>query len=288
MRILVTGATGFVGTNLLETLTKKYDVHALVRPTTDLHKIATERVCVFNDDIAKLSTYLRDNKIDGIVHLASLYISEHQFAQVKDLVLSNIYLGTALLEAAVQADVKWFLNTGTIWQNYIPDSEVYCPVNLYAATKQAFLDMAKYYMEISSLKFCTLKLCDTYGPGDTRKKVLALFKQIAESGEALDMSPGEQYIDLIHIADVVRGFEVLIQRMDKGECIENEYVLSSGNMIRLKELALCYEKESGMKLHINWGGRKYRKREVMLPWQRGKVLPGWQTEMKLENWLKNG
>ena len=192
--------------------------------------------------------------------------------QIKDLILSNVYLGAALLEAAVEANVKWFLNTGTIWQNYIPDSQEYCPVNLYAATKQAFIDMAKYYTEISELKFCTLKLCDTYGPDDTRPKILTLFKRIAETGETLDMSPGEQLIDLVYIDDVLDGFEHLILMLENDACIKNDYVLSSGHPIRLKDLASMYEEITGKVLNINWGGRRYKQREVMIPWQEGNVL----------------
>lgn len=70
-----------------------------------------------------------------------------------------------MLEACKKAETKWFLNTGTIWQNYnVSDkSDEYNPVDLYAASKQAFITMAKYYTETSKLRFCTLKLCDTYG-----------------------------------------------------------------------------------------------------------------------------
>lgn len=272
MNILVTGVTGFIGMNLLKALNDKYVVYVLVRPTTDLSKVSTEHIFVFDDNIVELSNYLRTNKIRGIVHLASLYITQHQPMQIKDLILSNVYLGAALLEAAVEANVNWFLNTGTIWQNYIPDSQEYCPVNLYAATKQAFIDMAKYYTEISELKFCTLKLCDTYGPDDTRPKILTLFKRIAETGETLDMSPGEQLIDLVYIDDVVDGFEHLILMLENDACIKNDYVLSSGHPIRLKDLASMYEEITGKVLNINWGGRRYKQREVMIPWQEGNVL----------------
>ena len=82
--------------------------------------------------------------MEGIIHLASLYLASHRPDQVADLVNANILLGTSLLEAAKLAGVRWFLNTGTIWQNYqSPEcSDEYHPVNLYAATKQAFITMA--------------------------------------------------------------------------------------------------------------------------------------------------
>lgn len=187
--------------------------------------------------------------------------------------------------AAVDADVKWFLNAGTIWQNYISDSENYCPVNLYAATKQAFIDIAKYYTEISDLRFCTLKLCDTYGPNDTRRKIVALLRYIADTGEALDMSSGEQYIDLVYIDDVINAFSMLMAMLDMEDNVKDEYFISSKTCIKLKELAMIYEKLVGKKININWGKKKYRQREVMIPWKAGCLLPNWIPMINIEKGL---
>ncbi len=269
MRILVTGATGFVGQHLLPYLEKQgHEVYALVRPSTDGSKVYTNHLYVFEDDIEHLASYLLENHVDGIIHLASLYIAQHKPADIKNIVTSNVYLGTAVMEAAVKAGVKWFLNTGTIWQNYNvePYSDRYCPVNLYAASKQAFMDMAKYYTEVSDIRFCTLKLCDTYGANDTRRKIFALFEQIAKSGECLKMSPGDQKLDIVHIDNVVRDFEALAEKLDKGEQLREEYVVSSGRQKSLKEIAKQYEIDHQVILNIEWGGRPYRKREVMVPY----------------------
>lgn len=269
MRILVTGATGFVGQHLLPYLEKQgHEVYALVRPSTDGSKVYTNHLYVFEDDIEHLASYLLENHVDGIIHLASLYIAQHKPADIKNIVTSNVYLGTAVMEAAVKAGVKWFLNTGTIWQNYNvePYSDRYCPVNLYAASKQAFMDMAKYYTEVSDIRFCTLKLCDTYGANDTRRKIFALFEQIANSGECLKMSPGDQKLDIVHIDNVVRDFEALAEKLDNGEQLREEYVVSSGRQKSLKEIAKQYEIDHQVILNIEWGGRPYRKREVMVPY----------------------
>ena len=270
-----------MGQHLLPYLQSQgHEVFALVRPSTEGGKVLTTHLYVFEDDIEHLSAYLRENQIDGIIHLASLYVAEHKSGQIKSIVLSNVYLGTALLEAAVKAGTKWFLNTGTIWQNYNvkPHSDQYCPVNLYAASKQAFMDMAKYYTETSDIRFCTLKLCDTYGPGDTRRKIFALFEQIAQSGECLKMSPGEQKLDIVHIDDVVKGFALLADMLNEDKQLLDEYVLSCGEQKSLKEWAKLYAAKHNVRLNIEWGGRAYRKREVMNPYQ-GNVLIGWQPSV---------
>lgn len=282
MNILLTGATGFIGHRLLKELQKTDKVFVLLRPESNREDLCEDQVFEFSDNVDQLINYLIKNKIDGIVHLASLYLAQHEAEQIKELVLSNIYLGTALLEAAKSTKLKWFLNTGTIWQNYMPETKDYNPVNLYAATKQAFVDVAKYYIETSDLRFCTLKLCDTYGPNDTRRKILALFNHMAQTGETLSMSPGDQRINLIYIDDVVSGFLILISLLNSNQLLESEYVLSSRESISLKDLAQLYMDVTGRNLSINWGGRAYREREVMVPWQEGHILPGWNILYPLE------
>lgn len=268
MNILITGATGFVGKHLVRKLKDKHELHVLVRPGSVFHDLEISNVFEFSDNTKELGEYMKNHKIDGVIHLASLYISEHKSEQIKDIILSNIYLGTALLEACAIAGTKWFLNTGSIWQNYnSPDySDEYHPVNLYAASKQAFMTMAQYYVETCNIRFCTLKLCDTYGPNDTRRKIYALFEQIAKSGDSLDMSPGEQKLDIVHIDHVVDCFELLADYLNEGRELRNEYVVTSGKQLTLKDLASHYEEDNKVKLNINWGGRQYRKREVMKPY----------------------
>ncbi len=282
MNILVTGATGFIGTNLTRELRKQHNLFILGQFDGDPEKLGLPGY-IMNDDIKSLADYIKEKHIEGIIHLASLYLTVHKSEQIKDLVSSNVYFGTAVFEAAsIAGCVKWFLNTGSIWQNYNVKGMDYNPVNLYAATKQAFIDMAKYYTDVFNIKFCTLKLCDTYGPNDTRKKIFKLFKDISENGELLKMSPGEQLIDILNINDITAGFINLVNLLASDAQLRDEYVLSSGKQIPLKQLAKIFEDVSGRKLNIEWGGRPYREREVMVPW-KGETVPGWQPLVSLED-----
>ncbi len=281
MRILVTGATGFIGTNLTRELKKQHELFILGQFEGDPEKLGLPGI-VMTDDIRQLADYIKSNEIEGIIHLASLYLTVHTPEQVKDLVLSNVYFGTAVLEAvSLAGTVKWFLNTGSIWQNYNVKGTAYNPVNLYAATKQAFIDMAKYYRDVFGIRFCTLKLCDTYGPGDPRPKLFKLFKDYSESGEVLKMSLGEQLLDILYVSDIVSGFSHLVDLLGSNEPLGEQYVLSSGKQRSLRSLADVFASVSGRKLNIEWGGRPYRDREVMIPW-KGPILPGWEPKVDLE------
>jgi len=289
MKIIVTGSTGFVAKAIIDSLINNGDeVHAIIRESSDTTGI-NDKTNFFIDDGSDTSLidFFNDIKPDGVLHLASLFLQQHKVNEINSLIVSNVTFGTRLLEASVHANVPWFINTGTFWQHY--ENETYSPVNLYAATKQAFQDIAKFYYTTEKINFVTIKLNDTFGEGDTRKKVFNLWKGLAESGENLGMSPGDQIIDISYIDDIVEAYILMISHLtnDK-ECsyAGRVYSVSSAQRMPLKELAKAYESATGDTLDITWGERPYRDREVMFPWDKGEAVPGWKQNTSIEDAIK--
>lgn len=269
MKLIVTGANGFIGKHLCKRLqVEGWAFTCLIRSGSSRTYFDENAIRVIQIDAgsAPIAELIKQENATGVVHLASYFVAEHQEKDIDSLVLSNVLFGTQVLDASVKSDVKWFLNTGTFWQHY--NGATYDPVNLYAATKQALEDIGRYYANAHGLRFCTLKLCDTYGPNDTRNKIFNLWEKIAKSGETLDMSPGNQLIDIVHVDRVVDAYVRLIRTLDAG-IIDGDncesYFVSSNKKITLNELAREYEEANHVKLNINWGGRTYRHREVMVP-----------------------
>ena len=286
MKILITGITGFIGNHLSKKLLKYgHEIYAILRNPALENKYKKKNIKCFADNhsMADLVKFFKRVKFDGVVHCASRFSVEHKSEEINDLITSNVLFSTRLLESSVKTNVNWFINTGTFWQHY--ENKVYSPVNLYAATKQAFESIAKYYMEISEINFVTLKLNDTYGPNDTRHKIFNLWKKIAETGETLGMSQGEQYIDTVYIDDVVDAYVRtidLLQGDNKKRGKGKSFAVSSGNLLKLKDLADVFEKINKGKLNIMWGEKPYRKREVMMPWNKGTKIPGWKPKVSIE------
>ena len=278
MRILITGATGFIGSELVKkAIVEGHEVHCLVRKKSDtsrlfkgsnIHYLSSENNDI-NNIIAKI-------KPDIVFHLASFFIAEHKYCDIDDLIYSNITFATKLVDAMVKNNILLLVNAGTTWQHGNSNEE-YNPVNLYAATKQAFEDILKFYNDHYKLRIINLKLFDTYGENDFRKKLFWALNKAIEKKEKLEMSLGEQEIDLVHIDDVVNAFMLAGRSLiEKNEISYESYVLSSGNIVKLKELVENYEKFIGKKIDIEWGARPYREREVMKVWKHGKNLPGWE------------
>jgi len=287
---LITGATGFVGANLVKRLAEGgWKIHIIIRPNShlDIIKDIIDKVFIHkhNGTTASMIDIVRKSNPSIVFHLASLFLAEHQSKDIEQLIKSNILFGTQLVEAMVNKGIYKLINTGTSWQHY--NNEDYNPVCLYAATKQAFEDILTFYVKTTPLKVITLKLFDTYGPKDPRAKLFSLLKKAAEEQKSLAFSPGEQLIDIVYIDDVIDAFMLASERLLNGK-VENyeEYTVSSGKPIKLRELVETYEKIIGKKLPIEWGGRSYRPREVMVPWNKGKRLPGWSVKVELEEGIK--
>ncbi|WP_457746019.1 NAD-dependent epimerase/dehydratase family protein [Sulfurimonas sp.] len=285
MKILLSGVTGFIGQNLVkELIANGYEVHAIVRKSSNCKLIHPDVILYeYNGEIENLISYAQKQHFNGIIHLASLFLATHLPKDISMLINSNITLGVELLEVAKSSNIKWFINTGTFWQHY--ESQKYNPVNLYAATKEAFESMAKYYVETSGLIFTTIKLNDTFGPNDTRNKVFNLWNKIAKTEELLKMSAGEQIIDISYIDDVVQAYLLLCKHLSgkNAQAFQNKsFIVTQERKMPLKELASLFEKATKSKLNIEWGAREYREREVMNPWKNGNVVPEWKQKFSLE------
>lgn len=285
-KALVTGATGFIGSRLVHGLAATgWEVAALVRPSSVMTAFPPGiKVLVHDGTTGNLIDHLGKTQPDVVFHLAARFIAGHQSDDIVPLLTDNLLFSTQLFEAAALAKVKGLINTGTCWQHY--EGKGYAPVNLYAATKQAAADLLRYYAEATELKTMTLELVDTYGGGDPRKKLFYLLRQAAKGGEVLEMSPGEQLIDLVHVDDVVNAYQVAAQRLLRPDTVTSEcWGVTSLQPLELREVVERFRQLNGGRPQVVWGRRPYRYREVMIPYS-APILPGWQPMIGLDAGLQ--
>ena len=282
-RALLTGVTGFLGGYTARCLIADgWQVAAVVRTSsrTELLPAAVREQIVFYDaEHMDLREIVREAAPDVVFHLATYYTTIHSYDEIDDLIASNVTFGTKLLDAMDRNNVRRLVYARSSWQHYSGDG--YEPANLYAASKEAFDAIVRFYEAANGLQRIGLTLFDTYGEDDRRNKLLAVLPKIAAEGKRLALSPGEQQVDFVHAEDAARAFELAGSYLAEGRVeLCGDYIVSSGTAVTLRELIRRYECLRGEQMPVDWGARPYRVREVMIPWRGGRILPGWERKHK--------
>jgi len=288
-KALITGGTGFLGVNLVNSLVEKgWDVSVITRANSNLkllsRNISNIQILEHDGSIESMRLIIDKSSPDVVFHLATHFLSQHSSKDIDELIESNIRFGCQLLEALTFNKSKNIINTGTYWQHY--GDSAYSPVNLYSATKQAFENILRYYYELKNFKVINLKLFDTYGPNDPRNKLFALLRNAYLEDKTILMSPGEQLIDLLYIEDVISGIIHSVDFFKEEKSFFSEFALSSGNTISLRQVVETYSKIFGKEIKVKWGGREYKEREIMRPWSKGNNLPDWNPEFDLATGIR--
>lgn len=263
--IVISGARGFLASRLIPLLLDNN--HNILCFTSEKAKYENEKT--FSLPFVKeseLKNKVANFKPDIFLNLQVSFYFNHNENTSKEMVESNIFQPLRILDILVDNGLKHLI-TATSFTEYGEFKE-YHPVNLFAATKASFKTLAKYYHFMRNVSLTDVVIYDTYGEGDKRKKILNLFKENIITKEELQMSPGDQIIDLSHIDDIANGFINLIERVDIDNInICQTLCATTGNRFILRDLAKTFEKLSNSKLNIKWGARDHRVGEVMNPIQ---------------------
>lgn len=290
---LITGVTGFLGGHLCRRLAaENVAVTAIVRPTSDPERVAglpkDVDIHSLRGDYDDLARCVENAKPDIAFHLAARFASAHAADDIAGLIADNVTFTAQLCEAMVENGCGALVAAGTGWQNAgsAPGDPTPAPNTLYAASKQAADDIIDYYSRLSGLNAVTLKIYDSYGPGDPRRKFLSVLRDAAASGAPIDASPGDQLLHVVHADDIVDAFvhagNLLATGALRGRA---SHTLPSNKAVTLRDLAAAWMAANGRQAAINWGGRPHRHGEVMTPWE-GAPLPGWAPRIDLATGLK--
>jgi len=260
MRILLTGATGFLGSALAHHWSRRgHELLLLARPSSNTHRIESllpQTRLARIDGIMSVPGLFADFAPDAIVHTACSYGRKGETPV--DVLDANLRFGTALLQAALQTQDRQvvFLNTGTV---LLPD------VSLYALSKTQFSQWgASLASQLpSALQFIDIQLQQMYGPGDDRSKFTTHVLETCQNNEArLALTLGEQRRDLIHIYDVVQAYGVILDkhaRFTASDAID----VGSGTAVRMRDFVELTKRITQASTELDFGAVPYRTKEAM-------------------------
>lgn len=285
--ILLTGATGFLGSHILKSLylqEKKYDLIVIKRSSSSLDKIKHigSKVKFYNIDQTDLSEIFNDNKIDIIIHTAVEYGKSTKACS--SILETNLMFPIAILEEAIKHDVKMFINTDSYFNK---DNLAYSSLLHYALSKKSLLAWLKYFSR--DIKIINVILEHIYGPNDGPSKFVEnIIQKIAiQQIQTVELTDGQQKRDFIYVNDVVNAYLRLLQEVDK-KFHFREYNLGTGLSSSIREFTLKVKKISKSPTELLFGNIPYRNDEIMDSVADNLELQnlGWQFQYNLDDGIR--
>jgi len=236
MTILLTGATGFLGSHLLEGLLEKnYKVIILKRSFSNCWRIEEflSQVTSYDIDQVSLESVFEENSINAVIHTATCYGRNGETNL--EIFNSNVSFSMQLLEYARIYRVDSFFNTDTFFNT---ESFKYDYLNSYTLSKKHFVDWGKNYCSSCDVQFINMKLQHVYGPKDDESKFVSWFiKQLKEEVPEIKLTAGTQKRDFIYVKDVVESYLVLLLNNKELQSYE-EFEVGTGDSIEVKDFLL--------------------------------------------------
>jgi CDP-paratose synthetase len=276
MEILVTGATGFIGSSLVNRLKAEgHKVSVIVRNNLKIHDLDTIN---YDGSIESLIDGFSNRHFDVVYHLATFFVNKHTNQNLSKIIESNITFGCQILEVISQMKIKKFINTSTYAIEHEDDGHAQ---NFYAASKKAFEAFIDLYTSNFQLNSITLSLTDTYGLGDNRPKFINLALEAFKKKETFKMSEGKQEICLLYVDDVVDAFLQCLNEVNLNPSTHKHYSLFSEEIITLESLVELISKCVNYEIPIEKGFYPYRSREIMNWKPLYPILPNWKPKISL-------
>lgn len=222
-RVLVTGATGFVGSNLATRLIEDgHEVYVTGRLIGEQRIPSLRKRSVEPKDISKLG------KLDTLYHQAA--ITDTLVTDEAQMFRANVHWPTELFQTVISNGCKniVYASSTAVYGNspapYKEDDTPRTPLNAYGKSKVALenvaTDLAKIYPDVVLVG---LRYCNVYGPGENHKgKMASMVYQLAQQmikGNPRIFKDGEQKRDYIYVGDVVEAN--LLASQTKESCIVN-------------------------------------------------------------------
>ena len=296
-RVLVTGASGFIGSNLTHNLIKTNDeVNVLVRKKSNLWRIndILSECSVHTVDLSdfeEVRNLIRKVKPEIVYHCAAFGVYPNQKDISKNVQTNVVGTLNLLMSLHENSELERLVNLGSVFEygyrsNSIKETDSTQPFDPYSVTKVSQTKLVEYYSHQKKLPGVTLRIFTPYGifeePGrlvsdvmvaTVKKKPLKIFSRNAKR-------------DFVYIDDVVNA---LIKASSKPGIEGEIFNIGSGNATSVEEIVDLVCKVTKINLDVSWHDedqREYNKTDTngIADLQKVRKMD-WKPEVSLKDGL---
>lgn len=289
MAILLTGAGGFLGRNLINALLSAgYDVVGISRKSFNEINERIDKgggnLKLYSTDLIEIERIFIENKIDVIIHTATEYgIGAHGMSEA---VSSNITFPLKLIETSLKFGKPALINTDT----FLNKNDKICEyLYSYCFSKFHFDKLARRASESLGFKYVNLRLEHMYGNGESSNKFFTyVISSCLNNTLILKLTKGQQIRDYIHVSDVVSAFLIILQRILLNDRMDSEYSVGTGTSISLKDFVEKVQEITKTKTFVEFGSIPYFDGEPMYSIgdnEKLRVL-GWEPQIELQEGIR--
>ena len=261
MKLLITGGLGFIGSNLVDSLSKKNHKIKILTKTfskkdnirNSYHKIEIEKINLTN--FKRLGQIIEKFKPDIIIHLAGNTSHSKSFEEPLEDIESNSKTTLFMLEKIreLRLSCKFVLGStfiviGKPTKLPVTESTPCNPTTIYGTNKLASEHFCKIYHDVYRLDTVIFRITNSYGPREqviaTKNAVNFLIYEASHRKEISIYNKGKFFRDFIYIDDVISGINVILKKGKSGEL----YWISSGKKTWFYEFAKILEKNTNCKV----------------------------------------
>ena len=277
-RVLVTGASGFIGAALCGRLRHLgAEVHGVSRQPVERHGVRWWRADLAQPDAAR--QVLHDVEPEIVFHLASHVSGDRALEAVVPTVRDNLLTTVHLLAAACEVGRPRVILAGSMEE---PDPGDPAPVSPYAAAKSAAGAYARMFHALYGLPVSSLRVFMVYGPGqsDDTKLVPYVISSLLK-GRPPELSRGTRKVDWVYVDDVVAAFVAAA----RGDTLDGTAVdVGSGELVTIRALVDRRATLVGGDVQPVFGARADRpeEREPVADVTRTEQLLGWTASTPLD------